>query len=99
MRLAFTNRWPLAETLVFEHRYHENLAMSLAEKREVLREPGALAVWMYEPGRRRRLVGETYGVPVRAVLAEEDDEGKEDLRPIAKKRALCPSNGRRRARR
>jgi GNAT superfamily N-acetyltransferase len=62
--------------------------MSLAEKRDLLHEPGALAVWMYAPGRRPRLIGETYGVPVQAVLAEEEPEGKEDLRPFAKRRAF-----------
>ncbi len=74
--------------MVFERRYHPNLAMPLSEKRDVLRERGALVVWMYDPGPPRRLIGETYGVPVKAVLAEEDEEGKEDLRPFAKKRAL-----------
>src|SRR5713226_9606894 len=87
IRLAFADRWPLRKTMVFERRYHANLAMSLPDKREVLRERGALAVWMYEPG-RRRLIGESYGVPVEAVLAEEDPEGQDDLRPFAKKRAL-----------
>jgi GNAT superfamily N-acetyltransferase len=88
VRLAFTDRWPLRETLVFERRYHPNLAMSLSEKREVLRERGALVVWMYELGRRSRLIGETYGVPVQSVLVEEDDEGKHDLEPFARERAL-----------
>ena len=73
--------------MVFERRYHPNLAMSLDEKRDVLRERGALTVWMYEPG-RCQLIGESYGVPVQAVLAEEDPEGKADLRPFAKQRAL-----------
>lgn len=73
--------------MVFEHRYHQNLAMTLIEKRAVLREPGALAIWMYEPG-RRRLVGETYGVPVQRVLAEDEPEGQDELRPFAKERAL-----------
>jgi hypothetical protein len=62
--------------------------MSLAEKRDLLHEPGALAVWMYAPGRRPRLIGETYGVPVQAVLAEGEPEDKEDLRPFAKRRAF-----------
>jgi len=87
MHIAFTDRWPLQETMVFERRYHPNLAMSLDEKRDVLRERGALTVWMYEPG-RRQLIGESYGVPVQTVLAEEVDEGKADLRPFAKSRAL-----------
>lgn len=73
--------------MVFEHRYHANLAMCLSDKRDVLRERGALVVWMYEPG-RWRLIGESYGVPVQAVLTEEDNEGKADLRPFAKRRAL-----------
>ncbi len=63
IRLAFTDRWPLRETMIFERRYHPELAMSLADKRDVLQERNALAVWMYVPGRRRRLIGETYGVP------------------------------------
>jgi GNAT superfamily N-acetyltransferase len=88
IRLAFTDRWPLRETLVFERRYHPKLAMSLRDKRELLHEPGALAVWMYEPGPPRRLIGETYGVPVQSALDEEDDEGKDDLEPFAKDRAL-----------
>ena len=88
IRLAFTDRWPLGETLVFEHRYHQNLAYSLSDKRDLLREPGALVVWMYEPGRRRRLIGESYGDPVKVFLAEENDEGKDDVRPFAKDRAL-----------
>ena len=74
--------------MIFEPRHHAKLAMSLANKRDVLRERGALAVWMYEPGRRRRLIGESYGIPVQAVLAEDDPEGKADLRPFAKSRAL-----------
>jgi len=88
IQLAFTDRWPLRETLVFEDRYHPNLAMDLRDKRELLGEPGAVPVWMYEPGPPRRPIGETYGVPVPVVLAEEDDEVKEDLRPFAKARAL-----------
>src|SRR5882762_5582467 len=43
---------------------------------------------MYEPGRRRRLIGESYGVPVHAVPAEEDDESKADLRLFARRRTL-----------
>src|SRR3989442_12420257 len=43
---------------------------------------------MYEPGGRRRLIGESYGVPVQAVLAEDGPEGKADLRPFVKSRAL-----------
>ena len=88
IHVAFTDRWPLRETMVFERRYHPELAMSLADKRDVLRERNALAVWMYVPGRQRRLIGETYGVPVQAVLADEDPEGKTDLRPFAKRRAF-----------
>src|SRR5262249_22307197 len=91
IRLAFTDRWPLGETMVFERRYPPELAYSAAsisEKRALLRERGALVVWMYEPGRRRRLIGESYGAPVRAYLAEEDNEGKDDVRPFAKERAL-----------
>jgi hypothetical protein len=87
-RVAFTDHWALRETMVFERRYHWGLAMSLADKRDLLRERGAIAVWMYEPGRRRRLIGESYGVPVEAVLREEDDEGTADLRPFAKRKAL-----------
>ena len=58
LRLAFTDRWPLRRTMVFEGRYHRELAMSLRDKRDVLHERGAVAVWMYESG-RRRLLGET----------------------------------------
>src|SRR2546426_7220609 len=91
IRVAFTNRWrPLRETMIFEPRHHAKLAMSLANKRDVLRERGALAVWMYEPGRRRRLIGESYGIPVQAVLAEDDPEGKADLRPFAS--TACTGN-------
>jgi GNAT superfamily N-acetyltransferase len=88
--VAFTDRWrPLRDTMVFERRYHRQLAMSLAEKRDLMRERGLVAVWMYAPGRRRRLLGESYGIPVRAVLAEDDDgEGDEDLLPFAKEGAL-----------
>jgi len=89
VRLAFTDRWPLRETMVFERRYHQELAMSLADKRDLLQERDVLAVWMYVPGpRRRRLIGETYGVPVQAVLADEDPEGRADLRPFANRRAF-----------
>lgn len=91
IRVAFTDHWALRETMVFERRYHRGLAMSLADKRDLLRERGAIAVWMYAPGRRRRrrLIGESYGIPVRALLAEDDDgEGDEDLQPFTKERAL-----------
>lgn len=88
IRLAFTDRWPLRETLVFERRYHPNLAYSLGDKRALLREAGVLVVWMYEPGRQRRLIGESYGAPVRVFLGEDDDEGKDDVRPFAKERVL-----------
>ena len=88
VRMAFTDRWPLRQTMLFERRYHPNLRMSLAGKREMLRERGAIAVWMYAPGRRRRLIGESYGIPVRAVLAEDDGDGDADLLPFAKERAL-----------
>jgi GNAT superfamily N-acetyltransferase len=88
IRVAFTDRWPLRETMVFERRYHSELAMSLADKRDLLQERNVLAVWMYVPGRRRRLIGETYGVPVQVVLADEDPEGKADLQPFAKRRAF-----------
>jgi GNAT superfamily N-acetyltransferase len=90
IRLAFTDRWrPLRDTMVFERRYHRELAMSLTDKRDLLRERGAIAVWMYASGPLRRLIGESYGIPVRALLAEYDDgEGDEDLLPFAKERAL-----------
>ncbi len=88
IRVAFTDRWPLQETMVFERRYHPELAMSLADKRDLLNERDALAVWMYVPGPRRRLIGESYGVPVQAALADEEPEGKADLRPFAKSRAF-----------
>src|SRR5215831_3072482 len=88
IRIAFTDSWPLQETMIFERRYHPELAMSLADKRDLLKERGVLAVWMYVPGQRRRLIGETYGVPVLSVLADEDPEGKADLLPFAKRRAF-----------
>lgn len=60
----------------------------VSDKRDLVRGRDALAVWMYEPGRRRRLIGESYGTPVEDVLAEEDDEGKADLRRFEGCRAL-----------
>jgi GNAT superfamily N-acetyltransferase len=44
--------------MAFEREYHPNLRLTLAEKRELLR--NAVAIWMLENG---KLVGETYGVP------------------------------------
>jgi GNAT superfamily N-acetyltransferase len=87
VRVAFTDRWPLRETMVFERRYHPELAMPFADKRDLLQERDVIAVWMYVPG-RRRLIGETYGVSVQKVLADEDPEGKADLRLFAKRRAF-----------
>src|SRR5262249_24053111 len=86
-QVSFTDRWPLQPTMVFEREYHPNLAMSLSEKRDLLSQPSALVAWMYEP-RRRQLVGDTYGVSVQAVLAEEDKEGQEELRPFEGRCAL-----------
>ena len=74
--------------MVFEHRYHPELALPLDQKRYWLRKRGAIAVWMYEPGPSRRLIGESYGVPVRAVLADDDSAGTADLRPFSRRRAL-----------
>jgi hypothetical protein len=57
--------------------------MSVTDKREVLQERGAIAVWMYEPSPRRRLIGETCGVPVEAALRDEQDAGTPDIRRFA----------------
>lgn len=72
--------------MAFERVYHPNLRMSLAEKRELLGEPGALRVWMYDL-RRRRLIGETYGVPLAAAFAD-GDEGATDVTPFVRQPAL-----------
>ena len=45
--------------MAFEREYHPNLRLTLAEKREVLK--NALAIWMFDHG---KLVGETYGYPL-----------------------------------
>ncbi|PYN49346.1 MAG: hypothetical protein DMD95_01365 [Candidatus Rokuibacteriota bacterium] len=34
------------------------------------------------------MIGESYGVPVQAALADEEPEGKADLRPFARSRAF-----------
>jgi len=72
--------------MAFEREYHRNLRMSLAEKRELLGARRAIAIWMYEK-RRKALIGETYGVPIRVALADVD-EGTADLRRFAKTRTL-----------
>ncbi len=48
-------------TMVFEPVYPENLQMTLAAKRSLLRAPGVVKVWMYVDG---ALAGEAYGVPM-----------------------------------
>jgi GNAT superfamily N-acetyltransferase len=86
LALGFTDRWPLRATMAFERVYHPNLRMSLAEKREILQEPGTLQVWMYDI-RRRRLIGETYGVPLPAAFTD-GDEGATDVQRFLGQRAL-----------
>lgn len=86
MVLGFRDRWPLRATMRFERVYHPALRMSLADKRATFAEPGALAVWMYDAG-RRALIGETYGVPAAAVVGD-DQEGAADVAPFVRRPAL-----------
>jgi GNAT superfamily N-acetyltransferase len=86
MRLAFTDRWPLRATMIFERTYHRNLRMSFEDKRKLLSTRNSIVVWMYEP-ESRRLIGETYGVPIDAALGDVD-EATSDLQRFAKTRTL-----------
>jgi GNAT superfamily N-acetyltransferase len=83
--LAFARTWDLRQTMAFEAVYHPNLRLSLAEKIEQL--VGAECVWLYD-ARTQELIGETYGVPVRAALFDEDEDGDADVRPYRNRRAL-----------
>jgi hypothetical protein len=47
---AFSRKWDLRETLVFEKVYHKNLRLSLNDKKTTLK--GAQCVWLYRSGTR-----------------------------------------------
>jgi len=59
VRITFKFKYPIARTMAFEKEYHENLRLTLEEKRWFLK--GAITIWMFDGN---RLVGETYGVPL-----------------------------------
>ncbi len=82
--LAFARGWDLTETMIFEELYHENLRLSLEEKRKLL-ERGEF-VWLYRAG-TQELIGESYGVPVRDAF-EDDEEGFEDVQPYLDEKAI-----------
>jgi len=76
IRLSFSSRWNIKETMVFEACFHKNLRLSLSEKRELLK--ASECVWLYD-GRTKNLIGETYGTPVSYALRDVD-EATEDIR-------------------
>ena len=82
--LGFARTWDLRQTMIFEEVYHENLRMDADEKADLLKQ--AEAVWLYERG-SRRLIGETYGIPIRDAL-DEDEDGFDDLVPFKHQKAL-----------
>ena len=86
LKLAFSSRWPITDTMKFERSFHSNLRLSLRDKRDLLRE--ALVVWLYEAD-RGFLIGETYGVRVTRREVEVDpDEAASDMRPFIGRKAI-----------
>jgi len=86
--LGFARRWDPSKTMLFEELYHENLRLSLEEKIELLGgSEDVECVWLYDPS-TQELIGETYGVPVRDAINEDEEEGFEDLQPYWDQRAI-----------
>jgi GNAT superfamily N-acetyltransferase len=65
--IAFRSEVPLEETMAFEAVYPEQLQMTLPAKRNLLKTPGAVVVWMFVDG---ELAGEAYGIPMAGFLQE-----------------------------
>ena len=68
--LSFRTSMPIGETMDFEALYEPQLAMELEEKTALLREPGAIALWMFVGG---ILAGETYGAPAPRAAPSAND--------------------------
>src|SRR3989442_9623012 len=86
MRISFRTSWPLRETLAFERLFHKNLAMSLAEKRELLELGTAMAAWLYNID-SGALIGETYATSARDAYDDGDEAGDDDIKPYVDRRA------------
>lgn len=56
--------------MAFEKEYHPNLRFTLTEKTWLLRQ--AIVIWMFVDG---KIVGETYGIPLSKMTAEERPQG------------------------
>ena len=67
--------------MAFEALYHPNLRLPYREKCDLLLKPDAESVWMYDR-RSRRLIGETYGVPVTHAEFKKDEQGYKDVSPF-----------------
>jgi GNAT superfamily N-acetyltransferase len=77
----------LEETMDFEAVYPKNLQMTLAAKRNLLKTPGAVVVWMFVDG---ELAGEAYGIPMQGFVAEM--QGAELMEDDPARALYCFSN-------
>ena len=78
---------PLEETMAFEAVYPENLQMTLSAKRALLKNEGAIVVWMFVDN---VLAGESYGIPMAGFV--EDMEGADLMQDDPAQALYCFSN-------
>lgn len=83
--LAFARNWDLSKTMPFEAVYHENLRLSLKDKKELLGR--GECVWLYDAS-TQELIGETYGFPVREAFNIIKGEGFDDVQPYWDQKAI-----------
>jgi GNAT superfamily N-acetyltransferase len=65
--VTFQSGVPLEETMEFEAVYPVQLQMTLRAKRNLLKTPGAVVVWMFV---NSVLAGEAYGIPMQGFVQE-----------------------------
>ncbi len=85
--IAFQSGVALEETMGFEAVYPEQLGMTLGAKRNLLKTPGAVVVWMFVDV---ALAGEAYGIPMVGFV--QDMEGAELVEDDPAQGLYCFSN-------
>jgi GNAT superfamily N-acetyltransferase len=85
--IAFQSGVALEETMGFEAVYPKQLGMTLGAKRNLLKTPGAVVVWMFVDG---VLAGEAYGIPMEGFV--EEMQGAELVEDDPAQGLYCFSN-------